>query len=151
MSFPKTILFATDFQEISEKALAKTVALAKATKAKVILVHAYQIPVFGFMDGAYVPTPADLEKILGAAGKALDAARARVAAEGVEVDAVLRNGNAAEVVVEVRKERGCDLVVVGSHGRGLLGRALLGSVTQNVLRVVDVPVMVVRGAEDGER
>lgn len=147
MSFPSKILFATDFQEISEKALSKAVELAKKAGARIVLAHAYQVPVFGFMDGAYVPTPSDMEKILAAARTALDAVASRIEAEGVGVDAVLRNGNAAEVIAEVQKERGCDLVVVGSHGRSLLGRALLGSVAQNVLRSSSVPVLVVRGEE----
>jgi nucleotide-binding universal stress UspA family protein len=148
MTFPKKILVATDFQECSEPALEKAVALAKRNAAKVVVVHAYQVPVFGFIDGARTPSPAQIERILDSVTRAIEAVRTRIEAEGVDAVAVVRDGNPAEVIAEVRKEHGCDVVIVGTHGHGRLGRALLGSVAQNVLRTVDVPVLVVRSVAD---
>jgi len=148
MTFPSAVLLATDFQEISERAQLAATELAKSAGARVVVMHAYQVPVFGFMDGAYVPSAAELEKPLAASRDALSDIGAKIEAEGVPVEVVLRDGEAAQAILDTLKERGCDLIVVGSHGRGLLARALLGSVAQRVLRHADVPVLVVRGTEE---
>jgi nucleotide-binding universal stress UspA family protein len=146
MAFPSRILVACDFQEVSDSAITHAISLAKACGASLVLLHAYQLPIYGFMDGSYVPTPEEVERIVNAGRKALDELAARVATSGCPVESALKNGNSAECIVETAKEKDCDLIVMGSHGRGLLARALVGSVAQNVLRLADRPVLIVRGA-----
>lgn len=55
-------------------------------------------------------------------------------------------GDPAESIVEAAKSEGADIIVVGSHGRAALGRALIGSVSDQVVRHAPCPVMVVRPA-----
>jgi nucleotide-binding universal stress UspA family protein len=55
-------------------------------------------------------------------------------------------GDPAESIVEAAKSEGADIIVVGSHGRAALGRALIGSVSDQVVRHAPCPVMVVRSA-----
>jgi nucleotide-binding universal stress UspA family protein len=62
--------------------------------------------------------------------------------------AVLREGVAWEEVNSVAKEIDANLIVIGTHGRRGLARALLGSVAENVIRTSTVPVLVIHGPRD---
>ena len=81
-----------------------------------------------------------------------DALRAAEKRAGVErVVTEMREGPPSREIVEYAGEAGCDLVVMGTHGRGGLNRLLLGSVAERVVRSSDVPVLTVRvGADDVE-
>jgi len=71
---------------------------------------------------------------------ACEPARAR----GVDADCVIWEGAAGEAIVAAAASAGADLIVVGSHRRSGLGRMLLGSVSDHVVRNAPVPVLVVR-------
>jgi nucleotide-binding universal stress UspA family protein len=71
--------------------------------------------------------------------------RARAAAASIPVVEAIRIGVPDEAIRAYVEEVDCDLVVMGTHGRTGLEHALLGSVTEHVLRTVDVPVLTVRG------
>ena len=73
-------------------------------------------------------------------------AKAKVEHEGVAVDAVLLEGSADRLVEHVAdqlKTWGADLIVLGTHGRHGLGRLLMGSHAEEVLRAATVPVLLV--------
>ncbi|MCC2632218.1 MAG: UspA [Ramlibacter sp.] len=53
-------------------------------------------------------------------------------------------GSPSTEVVKVARKEGAHLIVMGTHGHGILGRALLGSVAQNVLTTCDIPVLLVK-------
>jgi nucleotide-binding universal stress UspA family protein len=65
-------------------------------------------------------------------------------ASGIGVQFLVWTGNAAESIVAAAEAEAADLVIVGSHGRGRLGRLLLGSVSEEVTRRAPCPVLVVR-------
>jgi nucleotide-binding universal stress UspA family protein len=139
------ILAPIDFTESSEHALDHAVELAAKLGARVTVLHAYSVPIYTFPDGSYIPT-ADLAARISAAAQAeLDAAIARRKDSGVALEGLLRSGATSEVICGVASEIGADLIVMGTHGRGALARALLGSVAQNVVRNATQPVMTVRG------
>lgn len=60
-----------------------------------------------------------------------------------ETDVVVRTGRPAMAIVDVARERGANLIVMGTHGRSTLSRLMWGSVTASVLRHTTVPVAVV--------
>jgi nucleotide-binding universal stress UspA family protein len=62
----------------------------------------------------------------------------------VTVSFLIWDGPAGEAIVEVARNEQVDLVVVGSHGRGAVGRFLVGSVSEHVVRHAPCPVLVVR-------
>jgi nucleotide-binding universal stress UspA family protein len=80
----------------------------------------------------------------------LEAAAAELVLRGRRDQVVTRfliwEGDPAESIVEAAESEGADIIVVGSHGRAALGRALIGSVSDQVVRRATCPVMVVRPA-----
>jgi nucleotide-binding universal stress UspA family protein len=69
-------------------------------------------------------------------------------AADVEVVSVLRSGSPSREIVRYAEDEDCDLVVMGTHGRGGIDRLLLGSVAERVVRSSEVPVLTVRVARD---
>lgn len=68
----------------------------------------------------------------------------RIEARGLAIEAKMEGGPIAETIVRHAKENGYDLIVMGTHGRGGLGAAVLGSVAERVVRSSEVPVMTAR-------
>ena len=56
----------------------------------------------------------------------------------------VRDTDPDKAIVETAKTRGCDLIVMASHGRGAVGRLLLGSIALKVLTYTEIPVQIVR-------
>ena len=146
-SFQK-ILVPVDFTEASERALDHGIELAKQFGSSLTLVHVYSLPVYNFPDGSFIPTAEVIASLASAAQQQLDAWVSKRRASGVEIRGELRSGSPAEEICKLANEVGADLIVIGTHGRGLLGRALLGSVAQNVIRHATQPVLTVRGPQD---
>jgi nucleotide-binding universal stress UspA family protein len=140
---PKRILVPTDFGESSDAALAYASDLAKAVGAEVIVLHSYEIPTIGFPDGAIVATAELASRVREGAQAGLDAAVRRNENEGVPVRAVVKEGDASRTIVEAADELGAELIVMGTHGRRGLPRALLGSVAERVVRTATCPVLTV--------
>ncbi len=63
-------------------------------------------------------------------------------------DIVVKKGNPVEVILEVAKEKNCDLIVMGTHGRGVLADVVMGSTARRVIRRSPTPVLVVRLPSD---
>jgi nucleotide-binding universal stress UspA family protein len=139
-----TLLVAHDFDETSERALDQAIALARKLSAKVVVVHVYNVPVYLFPEGsALIPTPEDAAQVAEAAQRHLDHAVTRRRAEGVDITGVLRSGVSADEICKLADELDASIIVMGTHGRGAFGRALLGSVAQLVMRTAKQPVLTV--------
>lgn len=145
MNVIRHILVALDFNPISEHALDYAIDLGEKLGARVTVLHVYSLAVLMALDGEYLPSAEGAAKKAEEAQRQLDAAIAPFANRKTEVHGVLRVGEAAEVVCAQAKELAADLIIVGTHGRGAIGRALLGSVAQSVLHASPVPVLTVRG------
>jgi len=145
----KRILVPVDFTETSDKAFDFALELAEKFGATIVAMHAFEIPVIGFPDGALVATADIAGRIQEAAKKGLDAAvTTRQGRGGVKIESVLREGNAQEEIKTVAEEMKADLIVIGTHGRKGIARALLGSVAENVIRTVKIPVLAIHGPRD---
>src|SRR5512139_4074601 len=119
------IVVGTDFSDIAEHAVDEAVSMAKDVGASVVLVHAYELPMYSFPDGVVVSTPQLANDITSAGLKGLEASIAKRKASGVAIKTVLRMGPAWEEINAVAAEENADLIVVGTHGRRGLSRALL--------------------------
>lgn len=144
----KTILVAVDFSDTSERCLDVAVELAQRFDGKVHVLHAYEIPALGFPDGVLVASSEVVSRISSAAQSALGTLAEKWKAKA-PIETMLRTGVAYEQVNAVADEIGADVIVIGTHGRRGIARALLGSVAENVIRTATRPVMVIHG-ERGE-
>jgi nucleotide-binding universal stress UspA family protein len=107
--------------------------------------HAYEIPIVGFPDGALVATAEIATRLADASRTGLDSVLARRQGGKVPFDAVLREGVPFEQINAVAEEIDAHLIVMGTHGRRGLARALLGSVAEKVVRTAHRPVTLIRG------
>ncbi len=135
----RTILHATDFSVDSEGALRVARLLARDHGARLIILYVERLDVLS--DG----TPA-AEVDPRVFKEALENVRKRVDGPDLKypVETLLRQGFAPEGIIETAEEMGCDLIVMGTHGRTGLSRLLMGSVAENVLPKASCPVLVVK-------
>jgi nucleotide-binding universal stress UspA family protein len=139
----KKILVPIDFDETSDRALDHALALAGELGAQVTVVHVYNLPMYSPPDGSYMPAVEMVAAVEVGARRQLDDLVQRRKTAGAPLDGLLRSGRAADEICQAARETGADLIVMGTHGRGLVGRTLLGSVAQAVIRLSPVPVMTV--------
>jgi len=111
--------------------------------------HAYEIPIVGVPDGALIATPELAARISDAARSALDTTLKRLEGRGAQVQGVLREGVAWEEIEHVANDIDADVIVIGTHGRRGIARALLGSVAENVIRTSYRPVLTIHGPPHG--
>ena len=141
--FPTTILLATDGSKEAQLAASTAANLAKSTGSELHVVHAGEMPlVYHPERHAY---RAEYEEHEREARQLLEAQVERMKATGVTVaQAHLRMGRADEEIVDLAQSIGAGLIVMGSRGQGRLRRALVGSVSESVIRHAHCPVTVVR-------
>jgi nucleotide-binding universal stress UspA family protein len=147
MALPKTILVPVDFSETSEHALDYAVDLAKSIGAKIVVAHAYELPVYGFPDGAFVATVEIATRIMNGAQAGLQALVEKRKASGVEMKIELRQGNPVDEIHAIADAVGADMICLGTHGRRGLARVILGSVAEQVIRSAHTPVLAIRGED----
>jgi len=140
MTTIRTILHPTDFSATSELAFAYACELARSYKARLIALHVVQPVVPVAVDGILVPIDVDeLQREAQARFQQLPPATS-----GVDFERLVREGPAGRTIVQVAAELGADLIVIGTHGRTGIGRVLLGSVAEEVLRRAPCPILTVR-------
>lgn len=139
MSCYHDILVAIDGSRDAEAALRHAVALARDQHARLTLVTV--APLQGQAVGVGSAAPPDLhdvhERILRKATSSLPG--------DVGVTTRIERGDPAEALLHLLGEDRHDLVVMGSHGHSRMHRALIGSVSEKVLRSSRVPVLLIRG------
>jgi nucleotide-binding universal stress UspA family protein len=138
----RKILVPTDFSPHADEAFRVAHRVAKATGASVVAFHVAAPPA---VVTAEDPRPADLQdgsgKDLWAGLLALQAADPQVR---VEHEVIIADKPTVSHILDLLEKRGCDLIVMGTHGRSWLKHRLFGSVTEEVIRRARCPVMVVK-------
>ena len=138
---PKTILVPLDRSPCAEKAMPVAVAIARRNDATLHLVMVHEA------FGLNLPTalPAVHQAWVQEREHWLHAAAARLKREsGVQVKWALLHGRTAPTLATFIREKGIDLVVMATHGRGGIGRAWLGSTADALLRLCEAPVLLIR-------
>jgi nucleotide-binding universal stress UspA family protein len=142
----KRILVPTDGSDLSDKAIAAAIDLARTLKASVIGMTTLEPYSYSNLSEYRPETLDDYEARMDQAGaerlgRIADAAsKAGVPVETVSVKAF----SPYEAIIDTAKDKNCDLIVMASHGRRGLNAVLLGSETQKVLTHTSIPVMVYR-------
>jgi nucleotide-binding universal stress UspA family protein len=124
----ETILLATDTSRASEAAEEQAIDLAARLSARLLVVSV--------VSGA--PSVRSGREV------AVEAIVQRARAGGADTTGMTWAGDAGESIIEVAQAESADLIVVGTHDRGAVGRLFLGSVSDHVVRHARCPVMVVR-------
>jgi len=144
------ILIATDGSDLADKAVAHGVALAKKLKVPICVVtvteawSAFQLAEMSRI-GERDPIARYEEMAAAAAGNVLGKAEQLAKAQGVACETIhVQDQHPAEGIIAAAKDKGCDLIVMASHGRRGLNRLLLGSQAQEVLTHSKVPALIVR-------
>ena len=145
------ILLCTDGSDVARKGVKDGLALAKALNAKATVITVTEpmwVDYGGGHDSGWIPSQEEIEHFEAAcrarADRVLDEARAVAEQVGISA-ALLRvpDAHPATAIIETAKSRGCDLIVMASHGRRGLRKLFLGSQTSEVLADGSVPVLVV--------
>ena len=141
------ILMSTDGSDVARNGVKHGIALAKALNAKVTVITVTEpLPVDA---SGWIPSPEEVDRFDAAckqrAGKVLDEARAMAEQSGISAELlhVPNEHHPATAIIETAKSGGCDLIVMGSHGRRGLRKLVLGSQTSEVLADGSVRVLVV--------
>jgi nucleotide-binding universal stress UspA family protein len=154
--FPTKILLATDGSSEAELATQTAVDLARMSDSELHVVFVLNViptallyPESTDLEGIQMPDPIleeDLQRHSEQRGRELlDAEVERVrSAGGTVAEAHLTTGDAAREIIHLAEDLGVGLVVIGSRGHGGLRRALMGSVSDSVVRHAHCPVLVVR-------
>jgi nucleotide-binding universal stress UspA family protein len=135
MSTPK-VLFPTDFSPANEACLRVAGALAQQRGATLVLLHVAQPPMT-YGPGLAVPT-ADATQWTRSL-EAVSPPQADVPCERLVVV-----GNPAAEIVDLAEREGVEMIVMGTHGRTGMGRLLMGSVAEEVVRRAPCPVLTIK-------
>jgi nucleotide-binding universal stress UspA family protein len=147
MSLFQKIVVPVDGSEPSDAAVHLAIRLARDQEATLLFVHVCEVakiaamvsaPVVG-VDASYA---IDAEREAGE--DALRRAAAAAVAGAVHSETILEDGGNVDSIVAIARRQAADLIVIGTHGRGGIARAMLGSVAEGVLRHSDIPVLVTR-------
>lgn len=138
------ILHPTDFSPLSECAFRLACSLARDHGAQLLIVNV-KPPDIVFADAPHLlpPDPQQLwetwqEKLLGL----------QPSDPSIAVEHILREGDPATEIVRTAQEKGCGLIVMGTHGRAGVRRLLMGSVAEQVLRKSTCPVLTVKAPDE---
>jgi nucleotide-binding universal stress UspA family protein len=146
----KHILIATDGSELAQKAVVHGLALAKSVGAQVSFLTATMMwsaleMTAHAQHGERHPIEEFEARSTEWANKVLAACKEQADKTGVGSKSIhVSDRDPDKAIVETAKVRGCDLIVMASHGRGPIGRLLLGSVALKVLTYTSIPVQIVR-------
>ncbi|UUX93635.1 universal stress protein [Methanoplanus endosymbiosus] len=145
------ILVAVDGSETSIKALSKAVELAEGWNAEVHAVYAIDPGIYGtsVVDpsvGVIDPTSERIFKMLNEEGKkVIDKCLKVSESAGYKVNYQIKIGDAKDTITDLAEELKADLIVIGSTGKGITRRLLLGSVSSYVVTHSKISTLIVRG------
>ncbi|NUQ35316.1 MAG: universal stress protein [Planctomycetaceae bacterium] len=137
----KRIAVPTDFSTTADVGLGRAMELAREYKAEVHIVHAVERDVLGIL-------PPKMQKEANRQAEKLTKDKLAELASwdksNLKIKTAVLDGEPADAMAAYVQKAKCDLVVIGSHGRGEISRLILGSVADRLLRLVECPVFVER-------
>jgi nucleotide-binding universal stress UspA family protein len=151
MSTFHRILCPTDFSEASRRALLHALGIARRQECGIAVLHVQS----AFAVAAQVEAGLYVNELPSAQDALIDFVAKTVNDQHHDIELVSKTGDVVEVIIEQAKRESSDLLIMGTNGRSGIARVLLGSVTEQVLRRADCPVMTIpaaaAGPHDGDR
>ena len=143
------ILVPVDGSSTSAQGLSEAISIAKLTAGRIRLLHVIREPFPAIAIDAALCAAAEIHGLArDAAERIIARATEQVEAQGIAVDSQWLDsfdGRVCDLVVQAAQAWEADLIVIGTHGRRGVGRMLLGSDAEQILRLAPVPVLLVRG------
>jgi nucleotide-binding universal stress UspA family protein len=144
----KKVLVPTDFSESARHALTYGISFAREYEAELVLLHVVENLTVGYASDLFpVPMAEVFQEISGYAKAELEKLGAEARTKNVAVSEQVVQGKPSAEIIRVAREDGIDMIVLGTHGTGMLDQALFGSTTERVVRRAPCPVLTVRLAE----
>ena len=138
----KKILVPTDFSPYSDYALQYASMMARAFKARILLIHVIEPLTYSVTDTLTVTNHFEALKTL--AKPLLENIRKRFQKKGLRVEINLLTGVPYREILNKARQTKADMIVMGTHGRTGMEHILLGSVAEKVVRLAPCPVVTVR-------
>ena len=143
----KKILVPLDGSELAEKVLPHVTALAKALGAEPILASVIELSLG--MAGAKIEAIPAVAAETKAAQRAealfyLQKVQQSLKAQGVQATVAALEGDVASEIITYAEQQGCDLIAMATHGRSGIGRFIMGSIAEKVVRGAIKPVLLIR-------
>jgi len=147
----RTILVPIDFSDVTTRVVDTATNLAKAFSGKLCLLHiAAPDPAFvGWEPGPDIARHQRATDLRDEHRRTQELAE-QLRSQGLDAQALLVQGPTVETILERAAKLGADLIVMGSHGHGALYRALLGSISEGVVRQANCPVLIIPARRDAD-
>ena len=141
----KTILFPTDFSDVSKTALKYIKQLKEGGAEKVILLHVIDQRSMSAIDQIRGMDALDVEReIMAKADEELREIEKDLKENGFKVKTLLETGFPLREILKAEREENVSIIVIGSHGKSNLEEMFLGSVSEKVSRKCKKPVLIVK-------
>ena len=160
----KQLLAAVDFSKNTDAVLEQATALAKALDAKLWILHvtsdemqamAYESAQFSAYATEFINMPGDVQLARDLSAEEfkrehqqLLGMSSNLREKGLDAQAILLKGNAAKLIIEKAEDLAVEIIILGSHGHGLLHKALLGSVSESVIHHARCNVLIIPSSKD---
>jgi len=144
----KKVLVPTDFSDSAKHAFSYGVSFAREYEAELVLLHVVENLTVGYASDLFpVPMAEVFQEISGYARAELAKLAEEAKQKGVVVSELVAQGKPSAEIIRYAAENAIDMIVLGTHGKGMLDQALFGSTTERVVRRAPCPVLTVRMAE----
>lgn len=153
------LLAAVDFSRITDAILDQAATLAKTLDTKLWVLHvtsdetqamSYETTQYSSYSPEFVGLPGDVQLARDLSAEEIKREHAHLLAvssklrnDGVDAQAILVKGDAAKLIIQKASDLDAGMIILGSHGHGLLHKALLGSVSESVIRHARCSIMIV--------
>ena len=137
----KKILIATDGSKYTKGAIREGLAIARLNRSRVFAVYVIDTRALTTVDG--MPTPENMYVLLEQEGKQAVEQVKRMAGD-LPVETAVITGHPASAITGFAKDKGVNLIVVGTLGKSGIEELLLGSVADKIIRTAPCPVLVVK-------
>ena len=144
----QTILVPTDFSDYANQALDYAIELAKVHQASLTLLHVIDTTAWGNAHAEDLLPPSYRKELETRMAASMEATRRRVKEAGLPVETLICHGAPFQAIIDTAKNEGVDLIIMCTHGQTGITHALMGSVSEKVVRLAPCPVLVTRGTTE---
>ena len=138
----RKVLVPTDFSDSARHAFSYGVSFAREFKAELVLLHVVENLTVGYASDLFpVPMAEVFQEISGYAKAELAKLAEEAKQKGVAVSELVAQGKPSAEIIRHAAENAVDMIVLGTHGKGMLDQALFGSTAERVIRKAPCPVL----------